>query len=177
MMQKVIWRPIKGYEGLYEISNLGKIKSNFRQGSTTDFLKISNNGNGYMMVRLCKNGKAKKYYLHRLLAQTFIDNPEDKPQVNHINENRSDNRLENLEWVTQKENNNHGNHNLNAAISKRSGKAKKIVQLDLDGNELGRFDFLIEAAKTVNGNSINISRAARNIRNRETAYGYKWRYE
>ena len=149
MMQKEIWRPIKGYEGLYEISNLGKIKSNFRQGSTTDFLKISNNGNGYMMVRLCKNGKAKKYYLHRLLAQTFIDNPEDK----------------------------HGNHNLNAAISKRSGKAKKIVQLDLDGNELGRFDFLIEAAKTVNGNSINISRAARNIRNRETAYGYKWRYE
>ncbi|RXU84513.1 hypothetical protein CYQ77_12745 [Enterococcus faecium] len=97
MMQKEIWRPIKGYEGLYEISNLGKIKSNFRQGSTTDFLKISNNGNGYMMVRLCKNGKAKKYYLHRLLAQTFIDNPEDKPQVNHINENRSDNRLENLE--------------------------------------------------------------------------------
>lgn len=177
MMQKEIWRPIKGYEGLYEISNLGKIKSNFRQGSTTDFLKISNNGNGYMMVRLCKNGKAKKYYLHRLLAQTFIDNPEDKPQVNHINENRSDNRLENLEWVTQKENNNHGNHNLNSAISKRSGKAKKNVQLDLDGNELGRFDFLIEAAKTVNGNSINISRAARNIRNRETAYGYKWRYE
>lgn len=56
-------------------------------------------------------------------------------------------------------------------------KLKKIVQLDLDGNELGRFDFLIEAAKTVNGNSINISRAARNIRNRETAYGYKWRYE
>ncbi|MBZ3643535.1 HNH endonuclease [Enterococcus faecium] len=177
MMQKEIWRPIEGYEGLYEISNLGKIKSNFRQGSTTDFLKISNNGNGYMMVRLCKNGKAKKYYLHRLLAQTFIDNPEDKPQVNHINENRSDNRLENLEWVTQKENNNHGNHNLNSAISKRSGKAKKNVQLDLDGNELGRFDFLIEAAKTVNGNSINISRAARNIRNRETAYGYKWRYE
>ncbi|WP_223611763.1 NUMOD4 motif-containing HNH endonuclease [Enterococcus faecium] len=176
-MQKEIWRPIEGYEGLYEISNLGKIKSNFRQGSTTDFLKISNNGNGYMMVRLCKNGKAKKYYLHRLLAQTFIDNPEDKPQVNHINENRSDNRLENLEWVTQKENNNHGNHNLNSAISKRSGKAKKNVQLDLDGNELGRFDFLIEAAKTVNGNSINISRAARNIRNRETAYGYKWRYE
>ena len=131
MMQKEIWRPIKGYEGLYEISNLGKIKSNFRQGSTTDFLKISNNGNGYMMVRLCKNGKAKKYYLHRLLAQTFIDNPEDKPQVNHINENRSDNRLENLEWVTQKENNNHGNHNLNAAISKRSGKAKKIVQISL----------------------------------------------
>lgn len=131
MMQKEIWRPIEGYEGLYEISNLGKIKSNFRQGSTTDFLKISNNGNGYMMVRLCKNGKAKKYYLHRLLAQTFIDNPEDKPQVNHINENRSDNRLENLEWVTQKENNNHGNHNLNSAISKRSGKAKKNCSIRL----------------------------------------------
>lgn len=171
------WRPIDGYEGLYEISNLGRIKSTYRQGCTTKFLKISNNGNGYMMVRLCKNGKAKKFFLHRLLAKAFISNPENKPQVNHINENPSDNRLENLEWVTQKENNNHGSHNLNMAISLRSGKARKVVQYDLKGNELRRFDFLKEAAQFVGGNSINISRAARNVRNRETAYGYKWRYE
>lgn len=176
-MEFEYWTSIIGYEKEYEISNLGNIRSKYRQGCKTGYLKISDNGNGYMMVRLCKNGKPKKFYLHRLLAEAFIPNNENKPHVNHINEIRNDNHLQNLEWVTVKENNNHGNHMLRVAISKRKGKRKEIVQLDLDGKELRRFSFLKDAAKFVNGNSINISRAARQIMNRETAYGYKWRYE
>lgn len=95
-----IWKPVKGYEGLYEVSNLGKIRSLFRY-------KINLNcfiDNGYYYVEIYKNNIQKKVGVHVLIATAFIPNPENKPQVNHINCIKIDNRIENLEWVTSREN-------------------------------------------------------------------------
>ncbi len=93
---KEIWKPIKGYEGYYKISNLGRIK-NIR---TNTFKTISIGKIGYPVVYLYKDGSYKTYYVHRLLAETFIPNIDNKLQVNHIDGNKTNNSLNNLEWIT-----------------------------------------------------------------------------
>ena len=93
-----IWRDIAGYEGLYQISNKGNIKNLKKLLTPTD------NGNGYLIIGLSKNGKRKNYYVHRLAASAFINNPDNKPVVNHKDHNIKNNNINNLEWVTQKEN-------------------------------------------------------------------------
>ena len=99
------WRDIEGYEGLYQVSNLGKIKS-FHYG-TSRINKIQLTKKGYAYTHLYKNGKSKRYFVHVLVAKAFIPNPKNKPQVNHIDANKSNNRVENLEWVTPEENMQH----------------------------------------------------------------------
>ena len=106
------WRDIKGYEGKYQVSNLGRVKSlkdkynNYRE-------KILKPGNyrGYLYVNLCKEGKSKRFHVHRLVAIHFISNSNTYPQVNHKDENPSNNRVDNLEWCTTKYNINYGTHN------------------------------------------------------------------
>ena len=111
-----IWKPIKGYEGVYEISNLGKVKRlsakvNSRNGSLRNerekILKKAINKFGYEYVCLTINGNQQKKKVHRLVAEAFIDNPQNKPQVNHINGIKSDNKSENLEWCNNQENMKH----------------------------------------------------------------------
>lgn len=114
---KEIWMPINGYEGIYEISNYGNIRSLDRRKRHSNIgftsickgqtLKPKTHANGYYEVSLCKNGKSKFKLIHRLVAQSFIENPENKPQVNHKNGNKKDNHINNLEWVTQKGNAEH----------------------------------------------------------------------
>lgn len=99
------WKDIKGYEGIYKISDLGKIVR--IKGSQEHPMKIWNNGR-YMEVRLSKNGKSTHFTLHRLLAVHFIPNPNNLPFVNHIDENRLNNSINNLEWCTQAYNTNYG---------------------------------------------------------------------
>lgn len=101
---KEIFKDIKGYENLYKISNLGRVKSLHNESER--FLS-AHKKNGYPFIALCKNGKAKGQYLHRILAIHFIDNVENKSTVNHKNGIKSDFRLSNLEWMTQSENNQH----------------------------------------------------------------------
>lgn len=106
-MKEEVWRPIKDYEGLYEISNLGRVKSlNYNHTKKEKILKNVENGKGYLMVCLTKNGKHKLFLVHRLVAEAFIPNPENKPCVDHINTIKNDNRVENLRWVTCEENSN-----------------------------------------------------------------------
>lgn len=109
-----IWKDVVGYENLYQVSNLGRIKSLEKYDGRgwhrkEKFKKIHKNKGGYLVVELVKNKIKNKYLVHRLVAQAFIPNPENYPCVNHKNETRNDNRVENLEWCTQKYNCNYGN--------------------------------------------------------------------
>lgn len=106
-----IWKPVKGYEGVYEVSTLGRVKSLKRKTPygrliQERILKEGSTGR-YLQVPLSKNSERKNFYVHRLVATAFHRNPENKPTVNHINGLKNDNRLSNLEWSTQSENNNH----------------------------------------------------------------------
>lgn len=101
-----IWRPIKGYDGDYLVSNLGKVKS--LKYKNPKILKPRKNSSGYYAVVLCKNSIKKTLYVHRLVENAFIPNPENKPEVNHLNGDKSNNQVTNLDWVTHKQNVQHG---------------------------------------------------------------------
>jgi hypothetical protein len=107
-----IWKPVVGYEELYEVSNFGNIKSLCRLSwnghsfilREERILKTTKNPNGYLQIILSKNNKQKTFFIHRIITHSFIPNPENKPQVNHKNGDKLDNRIENLEWATSSEN-------------------------------------------------------------------------
>lgn len=100
-----VWKPIPEYEGLYEVSNMGRVRSLFRYKK---ILKPSPDWNGYATVELWKDHKRKRITIHRLVATCFCENPENKPFVNHLDETKTNNRADNLEWVTHIENCNYG---------------------------------------------------------------------
>lgn len=108
---KEIWKPIEGYEGLYEISNLGRVKSiqyfnhvNNKSYPRNKILKPLPNDRGYHRVDLSKFGRSKRYRIHRLVAEAFIPNPNNFPEINHIDGNKQNNSINNLEWCTRKHN-------------------------------------------------------------------------
>ena len=130
---KEIWKSIEGYEGCYEVSNLGRAKSLERKvkhsnGNTQKLkeriLKPRSDKDGYLYVNLCKKGKVKSRRVHRLVAHAFIPNPENKPCVNHKNGVKYDNRVENLEWMTNKENSIHASKNDLMPKGYRNGNSK-----------------------------------------------------
>ena len=167
---KEIWRDIKNYEGLYQISNLGNVK-NFKNN------KIINgyyDKDGYKRICLYKkeNNEKKRYYpfIHRLVAQSFIPNPNNYPVINHKNEIKDDNVVSNLEWCTIKYNNNYGNR-----INKiKEKKRKKVAQYSLDMKLIKVFNSITEASKEVNSNTSNICRCCKG--NLKTIKGYIWKY-
>lgn len=111
LLPKQYWKDIPGYEGKYQVSNTGKVRSLNYQGTKGKVvrLKLYNNNHGYMMIELNKNGKKKKYSVHRLVALAFIPNPNNYPIINHKDENKTNNTVWNLEWCTPKYNINYGN--------------------------------------------------------------------
>ena len=154
-----IWKPIKDYEGLYEVSNLGRVKSlNYKRTGKEKILKNSER-NGYLVVSLVKNGKLKQFYVHKLVAEAFILNPENKPCIDHINTIRNDNRIENLRWVTYKENMNNeltkeklsGENNYNYGKPRSEEIKKKISESQKGGkNPKARGVFCYELNKSWN---------------------------
>lgn len=124
-----IWRPIDGYTGLYEVSSLGKIRSLLRKKDNNHgrLLSPSPNTDGYLTVVLTKDSQRKSFKVHRLVAQAFIPNPNSYPQVNHKDENKSNNQVTNLEWCTAKYNNNYGG---------RISRASKNIQKASFGRKL-----------------------------------------
>lgn len=120
-----VWKDIKEYEGLYQVSTFGRVRSLDRLDDanrrlTGKILKGGKCTNGYLKVSLSKDSIVSQQIIHRLVAQAFIPNPENKSDVNHIDENKTNNRVDNLEWSTRKENINHGTCN------ERSGKSRRI---------------------------------------------------
>ena len=128
-----VWRDIEGYEGLYQVSNLGNIKSlafgpkNHPNVQPQErLLKISKSSTGYMHVQLYKEGISSTKLVHKLVASTFIDNPYNKPEVNHIDSNRTNNNVENLEWVTRTENMRHAANNRIRKQTNQNNKESRI---------------------------------------------------
>lgn len=112
-MIEEIWRPVVGYEGLYEVSSYGRVRSLDRYDGRNHFikgklLKNKDNGNGYLICSLSKNGIVKNKYIHRLVVEAFIERPDGLYEVNHKDENKKNNSVDNLEWCDKKYNNTYG---------------------------------------------------------------------
>lgn len=143
-MQIEVWKPVVGYEELYEVSNMGNVRSVDKTTRDGRFwkgrpIKKNNVGNGYDQTVLSVDGVYRHAYIHRLVANAFIPNPENKPEVNHINGNKKDNRAENLEWVTKSENGLHSFRVLGRKPScNNKGKASKLRKLNNDQLEIVR---------------------------------------
>lgn len=137
-----IWKDIKDYEGLYQISNLGRVKSfraSTKYGSPEEMiLKPSLINSGYGVVTLYGNGKKRKHQIHRLVATEFIENPNNFPCINHKDENKLNNCVDNLEWCTYQYNNNYGTAKIRAAKT----RAKRVRQKNLNGDILAIYQSL-----------------------------------
>ena len=161
-----IYKDIPGYEGLYQISNLGNVKSLKRN----KILAKNNNGNGYLYANLSKDGQVKNHYIHRLVAITFIDNPNRLPQINHKDENKANNCVDNLEWCGADYNNKYGTRTKRASENCQ----KPINQYDLQGNFIKSWAGGTEIEKVTGFARSNISKCCSG--KYKTAYGYKWQY-
>ena len=170
------WKAIEGYEGLYEVSDMGNVKS-LRKGRN---LKPCNNGNGYMVINLRLNGKSKTTFVHRLVCGAFHGKHVEGLFVNHKNGVRDDNRVSNLEWVTQQENNadmvKRGTHQYDKAMFKFYWqKRERYVEcLDRDGNPLAVFNSIKKASDSLGICYASIHKACNGARKK--AGGFGWRY-
>lgn len=145
-MKEEIWKPIEGYEGLYEVSNLGRVKSlNYKHTGQEKIMKTLLKRTGYCRASLRKDNISKDWSVHRLVANAFIENPENLPEVNHKDENPSNNCVENLEWCDHKYNVNYG-----TAIKRRAEKLSTPIKcLDLETNKTTYFSSINEAGKVL----------------------------
>ena len=171
-----IWKDISGYEGRYKVSNLGNVKSLKYFHHNKEALLVGGIKHGYRQVILAKEYKVKYKSVHRLVAEAFIPNPCNKPQINHIDGNKLNNNVSNLEWCTQKENQEHAYRiGLQKSISTKKNKySKKIKQYDLYNNYLEKYDAIHEAARINNLNPGDISKCCQ--MKRKQVGGYIWRY-
>lgn len=158
-------RPIKGYEGIYEISETGRV-FNCQTGQE---LKGNVNSYGYRVIALTKNGRKKDKKLHRLLVEAFIPNPNNYDCVNHIDGDKLNNSLDNLEWCTKGYNNRHAREQLSLDFS-----IKPVIQTTLSGEVVAVWVNASRAASVLNGEPLLISACCRDTA--KTAYGYKWYY-
>ena len=165
-----LWKPIKGYEGYYEVSNLGNIRSVDRMVKHSkggmrvykgSILTPTLNVDGYETVHLSKFNVSRMKRVHRLVAEAFIPNPNNLPTVNHKDENKMNNSAENLEWMS-------------IADNIKYSCCKSINQLSIDGEFIRNWDSASEVSKELNFNASNILRCCKGLR--KSAHGYKWCY-
>lgn len=166
-----IWKDIEGYEGLYQVSNLGRVKSlNYLRTGKEKILSQSKNPNGYLKVNLYKNGKKGNWYVHRLVAEAFIPNPQNFPEVNHKSENKEMNTVDDLEWTTHSLNVKYGTGMKRAHRFKRSFKSKPVICLET-GVE---YPSTLSASKYTGVVQSNISECCSG--KHKTAGGFHWKY-
>lgn len=169
---KEIWKDIPNFEGRYMVSNLGQVKSmKYRHHNKVQILKQEKN-HGYKRVCLfTKDGKRHHFRVHRLVAITFIPNPNNYKEINHKDENLTNNHVDNLEWCNHAYNINYGTRTERAKIN----MMKPILQFDKNNNFIKRYNSISEAAKLFGYDTSNIICCAKG--RISTAYGYKWKYE
>lgn len=204
LLPKRIWKDIPGYEGLYQVSNTGQVRSlNYRRTGKKQILKPGYTKDGYETVNLNKEGSYKTYKVHRLVAMAFISNPNNYPVVNHIDENKTNNAVWNLEYCTREYNNNYGTRNeriskahtgkpLTEEHKKRMrenhadfkgknhpmyGKGKAILMFTKEGEFIRRFDSVADANEYLGKDRRNDNIGMCGRGTTKTAYGYIWKYE
>lgn len=164
-MSNESWKPIKGYECLYEVSTMGRVRRLRKtpNGDIGSLLKPAIDRAGYKRVRLCKEGTVFAVYVHRLVASTFLG--ERSGEVNHINGDKQDNRLDNLEWCTHQE-------NMQKAADTGLINCTAVAQSS-DGVTVAVYPSITDASKKIGGSKSNIAKCCNG--QRKTAYGYEWR--
>ena len=170
-----IWKDIPGYEGLYKVSNLGNVKSlNWRNTGEEKNLWLKPHNKGYLQVELANGGTKKCFVVHRLVAIAFIPNPDCLPQVNHKDEDKTNNCVENLEWCSRSYNARYSLDRHPERKRKGQNSERGIVQLTASGEFVKEWvrsrDVFLETGMS----DWSISECCRG--NRKTAYGYKWQY-
>lgn len=185
---KEVWKDIEGYEGLYQVSNLGRVKSLPRTKKTKsgvtyitkEKILMFRNCAGYNRCSLTKNNKSKNIYVHRLVARAFIPNPKNYKYINHKDCNPSNNKIENLEWCTLSHNSLYAcklgrmGKNMLGIRGGKNPNSKKVSQYDKNGNFIKNWNSEIEASKELNICATSISYCAN--KKRKTAGGYIWEF-
>ena len=161
-----VWKDVKGYEGRYKVSNTGKVYSLI----SNKILALRINKAGYSQINLYKDCDRKMFSIHRLVAQAFVPNPDNKPQINHIDEDKPNNNFNNLEWVTSKENNNHGTRLYRSAMKKR----RAILCKNIESGEFIIYDSQISASHDLLIERTNINNTLRG--RQKTTGGYTFEY-
>jgi hypothetical protein len=172
------WKDVIGYEGSYQVSNLGNVRSlNYRrQGFAQNLVpKLSNRG--YYHVHLRKDGKVKDFTIHRLVAMMFLPNFRELPEINHINEVKTDNRVENLEWCTRSQNVRHSlpdTRRPNTRRPRKRARNEPIIQSDSHGSIVKTWDNVREIELATKMSAWSIYQCCEG--KRKTAYGFKWQF-
>ena len=169
MTEEEIWCPIKGYEGLYEVSDQGRVKS-LKFGKER-IMKNIRNKDGYLSVGLRKNREQKLYLVHRLVAQTFIPNPDNLPEVNHKDEDKINNKVSNLEWCDRKYNQNYG-----TGIQRMAEKkSKSVLQYTKSGEFVKEWKSGMDVQRNINYSRSDISLCCNG--KLKSANGFVWKFK
>lgn len=174
-----VWKDIKDYEGVYQVSNLGRVKRiSYQRENKEKELKVTARKDGYIIVCLCKNGVKTTYNLHRLVAEAFLDNPDNLPCVNHKDENPSNCVCTNLEWCTYQYNNTYGTFKERQKKTSTNGKlSKPVIQYDKEGNYIKEYPSIMEVERQLGFNHSFINGCCLGRKSYKTAYDYIWRYK
>ena len=164
------WKDVEGFEHLYQVSNLGRVRSLPRKTTSGRILKPATDKDGYLRVRLVDGKTSKNFRVNRLVALAFVPNPYGLPVVNHKDENKQNNRADNLEFCTVKYNTNYNGGARRRGLS----RMKPIDQYDLNGNHIAHWSGRVEIVKTLGFNGGNITEVCQGKRHH--ANGFIWRY-